>query len=127
MRSVEAVEADAGRTSGTLSADGDLRPSSPLRLMAGPAAGVPASKFMGEGVLDDVCSAVAVASSAPSMTMGIVTSQPAVGVDCARSFGQTADPESVNESRLSMEERSSGCVARGSGNISSAYRSRLRS
>eukprot|EP00965_Chrysotila_dentata_P052683 1748123-Pleurochrysis_carterae.AAC.1 len=59
--------------------------------------------------------------------MGIVTSSPAAGEGAARSFEQSEHSELADEPRLPMEDRSSGCVARGFGNISSAYRSRLRS
>eukprot|EP00965_Chrysotila_dentata_P024594 814328-Pleurochrysis_carterae.AAC.1 len=49
--------------------------------------------------------------------MGIVTSLPAAGEDAARSFEQYEHSELAVVSRLSMEDRSSGCISSGSGNV----------
>eukprot|EP00965_Chrysotila_dentata_P160637 5304252-Pleurochrysis_carterae.AAC.1 len=79
------------------------------------------SCFVGERVPVDAF------ESASSMTMGIVASSPATGEGGECSVERLERAELADVSRLSMEDRSSGCALRGSENISSAYLSRFRS
>eukprot|EP00965_Chrysotila_dentata_P004124 133560-Pleurochrysis_carterae.AAC.1 len=59
--------------------------------------------------------------------MGIVASSPATGEGVECSVERPERAELADVSRLSMDDRSSGCASRGSGNISPAYLSRFRS
>eukprot|EP00965_Chrysotila_dentata_P067829 2244286-Pleurochrysis_carterae.AAC.1 len=102
---------DCALTSGTSPVGGTVRSA------ASPSA---VSCFVGKRAPADTF------ESASSITMGIVASSPATGESDECSSERPERAELADVSRLSREDRSSGCASRGSGNISSAYLSRFR-